>query len=442
MELPPLRYTLPPFPVSFLQMTDSETAKNRLVTPQSPEAQNRLHSQAQVQVLVKPGREKPLRERHPWVHARSIVPPSTPLNCGSVVDLVDQAGRWLGRGLYHPESGIAVRVYTFDPKQQLDEAFFIRRLTESISRRDPQRVDARNEGIRLVFSEADGLSGLIVDRYGPYLVIQVTSGAIVPFLPSLVGWLHDRFKPAGVIQRVDRQVAQTEGLGEADELLLGTLPTELIVEEHGLRYRVNLASSQKTGLYLDQRENRLLAARYCRGKVLDVCCYVGGFALTVAKHGQATEIVGLDCSGWAIDTARQNAIDNQAATRSIPVRFEVADCFDFLAARFQAGERFDSVILDPPRFAGTREGIPAALRAYERLNLAAVRILNPGGRLVTCSCSGRVSRADFQKILGAVCRRSGREFTVLENRGAASDHPTRISVPQSEYLKCIVLEVS
>ncbi|WP_153559270.1 class I SAM-dependent rRNA methyltransferase [Roseimaritima sediminicola] len=420
-------------------------------------------------VAVKPSRHFPFVARHPWVHASSLVESDAEIACGQAVDLVQHNGTWLARGLYNPHSGLRVRLYTWDRNQPLDDAFFCGRIDQALQRRriaglladgggpSPDGPDHNgpdqngpyqngpyqngslrgvSTAARLVFSESDGLSGLIVDQYADYLVVQMVSAAVLGRAEALLDHLNRRLQPRGIFVRTDAKTAKKEGIEQREGLERGEQPGEAVTyTQNGLEWSVDLEHGQKTGGYLDQRENHAAAARYLAGRrVLDVCCYAGGFGLVAAAAG-ASEVLGIDSSQRALDAAAGNARRNGLSG----VRFEKADCFDFLAAA-EAG-RFEAVVLDPPRFAGSRRQVDAALRAYARLNRGAVQCLPPGGILVTNSCSGSVSRSDFLNMLVDVGRKAGRDITVLESRSAAADHPMRVSCPESDYLKCMICEV-
>jgi 23S rRNA (cytosine1962-C5)-methyltransferase len=292
---------------------------------------------------------------------------------------------------------------------------------------------------RLIFSEADGLSGLVVDRYGEYLVVQPTSLAMAQRLEMIVAILQELLAPRAIALRAEKSMAQLEGVEIAEGHVWGELPEgPITIREHGLVYEVDLHAGQKTGFYLDQRENRRVAAAYMRDRrVLDLFCYTGGFAMTAAKLGGVREVLGIDSSKKAIAQARRNTELNGLAN----VAFDVGDGFQTLDALLDRGERFEAVILDPPKFARGKSGVNAALMAYHRLNRAAVELLNPGGILVTCSCTGSVSREGFLLMLSGVAQKSGRDLRVLEQRGAAADHPVSATCLETEYLKCFICEV-
>lgn len=389
------------------------------------------------QIVLKPHQTGTFLSRHPWVLAKSTVAPSHAPADGDVVDLVLPNGRWIARGIYNSRSHIRVRLYTWSAEESLDDRFWQMRLEAAVRLRQQLGYDQTNGAARLVFSEADGLSGLIVDRYGEHLVVQITALAIAQRLDLIVGQLVALVRPRGIIVRTDAKIMQAEGLEARDGVVWGEgLPPQTEIIENGLRFRVDLGEGQKTGYYLDQRENRRVAATYMRDRrVLDVCCYIGGFSLAAAKLGGAREVIGIDGSEKALEQARVNAELNGVAN----VRFEQADCFENLQQRLEQGEKFGGMILDPPRFAGNKHAVDQALRAYHRLNRMAVELLEPGGILVTCSCSGRVTRDDFLHMLAGVSQKSRRNLQILEQRGPAPDHPVMISCPETDYLKCYVV---
>jgi len=391
-------------------------------------------------VVVKPQRLRPFLARHPWVHRASLVQADLPLPVGAPIDLTAPDGSWIARGLYNPHGNLRVRLYTWDRQEALDEAFFVRRLDEALARRRRlPEFAAADAALRLVYSEADGVSGLIVDRYADALVVQATSAVIEPWLPALFDALQSRLAPRAIVLRTDPKLQRAENFALPGGLVRGSLDPAVPVRyrQNDLLWEVDLVHGQKTGAYLDQRENHAAAARYAAGRrVLDVCCHSGGFALVAARRG-AREVLGVDSSAHALELARRHARDQQIEG----VEFRCEDCFDGLRRRAQAGEQYEMVILDPPRLAGARDQVETALRAYFRLNRSAVDLLPRGGILVTCSCSGRVLRQDFLDMLAEVGRHARRDIVVLEQRGAPADHPLRVSCPESDYLKCLICEV-
>jgi len=391
-------------------------------------------------VILKPKRARPFFGRHPWVlDSAGQRVEGSPAD-GDVVDLATHDGTFVARGLWNAASRLRVRLYAFDPAVRLDDALWRSRLEAAVALRRSLGLDEPAGAARLVNSEGDDLSGLIVDRYGDYLAVQVTALAMGRRLEALADMLVAIVAPRGILLRgAERGLSQLEGLQLPDRVLRGAAPTgPIFVTEHGLKFGVDLAAGQKTGYYLDQRDNRHAAARYARGRrVLDMFCYSGGFAVAAAVAGAARSVLAVDSSAKAAALARANADLNGAAN----VTVEAADAFEKLDALRAAGERFGMVVLDPPKFARSRAALDDALRAYHRINRVAVDLLEPGGILVTCSCSGSVSREVFLEMLGGVAQRSGRGLQILEARGAAPDHPVSASCLEGEYLKCVIARV-
>ena len=395
-----------------------------------------------VPIRLKPTRQFPFLARHPWVHAHALAETGEGLTAGQVVDLLDFDGNWIARGLVNPGSRLRIRLYSFDSGIQLDDALWCSRIDMAIGRRRLATRSADDAAERLVFSESDLISGLIVDRYADALSVQFTSAALYAHCDAILKHLSSAFPSRSILVRIDENTAKHEGVDPVDRWANGETHGEAIgdpieYQQNGLTLAVDLAGGQKTGGYLDQRLNHQAAASYLSGRrVLDVCCYSGGFGLVAAKAG-ATSVVGVDSSEPALAAARVNAVRNEITN----LELVKSDCFDELKRRVEAGETFDAVILDPPRFAGSRKNVDSAMRAYSRLNSLALDLLRPGGILVTCSCSGRVARSDFLNMLLDVGRRRRRDLIVLENRGPSPDHPVAVSCPESDYLKCVIAEV-
>ena len=390
-----------------------------------------------VPLRLKPSRQFPFLARHPWVHAHALADRGEELVCGQTVDLLDHDGNWIARGLVNPHSRLRVRLYSFDESVELGPALWRQRIDEAVSRRrigcdfEPRGAE------RLVFSESDRLSGLIVDRYADCLSVQFTAAALLADRDAILDHLRTRTRSRAVLVRVEPKTAQHEGIEPLD-FWHGQSPGGPVhYWQNDLELAIDLDIGQKTGGYLDQRDNHAAAAAYLRGRsVLDVCCYAGGFGLVAARRG-AGPVVGVDSSATALAAARANAQRNGIES----IELVKNDCFDELKRRREAGLTFDAVVLDPPRFAGSRHQLDSALRAYRRLNTAAIDLLPPGGILVTCSCSGRVSRGDFLNTLLDVGRRRRRDLIVLASRGPSPDHPVAASCPESDYLKCVIAEV-
>ncbi len=391
-------------------------------------------------VILKQNKKRSFDGRHPWILQHSIHQPGSEPELGDVVDLIREEGKFVGRGLYNPNSRIRLRLYTWREEEQIDSAFFRGKLDQAVAHR-ARMIEHSGSSLRLVFSEADQLSGLIVDKFGEHLVIQVTSAALLPFVEGLSDRLYELYRPRSITLQLDSKTAKSEGVEPVSRVLLGAAPEEPIeIVENDLKWLIDLSAGQKTGYYLDQRENRLAVTRWIPegGRVLDVCTYAGGFALHVAKYAKAGSITAIDSSERALQAALENAKLNGLEDR---VDWVQGDFFTFLSDQVDAKEQYDTIILDPPRLASSRDHLDKAMAAYHRLNYLSLRLLRPGGTLVTCSCSGRVSRYDFLEMLRGVSQRAKREIQILESRGAAADHPFSISCPESDYLKCVIARV-
>ncbi len=392
-------------------------------------------------VILKPRRARPFFGRHPWVLDSAIDRVDGDANPGDVVDLVTHDGTFVARGLYNPKSRIRVRLFVFDAATPIDDALLSTRLAAAVELRRSLGLLDPAGACRLVNSEGDDLSGLIVDRYGDSLAVQVTALAILPRLDAICDALEKLVPARGMLLRgAERGLSKLEGLELADRVIRGTPPEgPVFIQEHGLRFGIDLTEGQKTGYYLDQRDNRQAAALYARGRrVLDMFCYSGGFAVACGITGQAKRVLAVDASAKATALATANAELNGATTIDV----ETADAFEKLDALAAAGERFGMVILDPPKFARSRATVEDALRAYHRINRKACDLLEPGGILVTCTCSGSVTRDEFLEMLSGVAQRSGRSIQLLEVRGAAADHPVSVSCLEGEYLTCVIARVA
>ncbi|MCA1687297.1 MAG: class I SAM-dependent rRNA methyltransferase [Actinobacteria bacterium] len=369
------------------------------------------------------------RSGHPWIYRSDIAE-----GCGDIGDVVpvfDRKGNFLGRGFCNPKSEITLRIAT-RKDEPVDESWFRTRIGQALAYRETLQIDG--DAYRLHHAEADGIPGLVVDRYGECLVLQVGSAAVEERLEWIVGALGELLSPHGILLRGDSAARKREGLDTAVRILYGEVPESVVVREEPVSFRAHLWSGQKTGGFLDQRENHLAAGRYARGRVLDVFSYAGGFALHAARRAETVEAV--DSSGPALEAARANAglngIENITFTRS--------NAFDLLRERSDAGEGYDMVILDPPAFARTKRELPKARRAYKEINLRAMKLLNPGGTLVTCSCSYHLSQQLMEDTLRSAATDAGRTMRVREWRGQAKDHPEILTIPETRYLKCAVLE--
>jgi 23S rRNA (cytosine1962-C5)-methyltransferase len=390
------------------------------------------------QVVVRPPGRQAVLAGHPWLRRNSIASTGPELQSGDEVVILDREGNGCGRGLYNPDSQLSVRVYSRHANQALDQAFWHHRLARAVALRQQLNLLQPDGACRLVFSEADQLSGLIVDQYADTLVLSLTARAMFQRWQVFAAWFRDHFQAVPVrriLVRTDANMLRQENMPEFQEVLVGELPTAPIeFLENGIRFHVDPVGGQKTGFYLDQRNNRATLGRLATGQMLDICCYTGGFSLAAAKMGRTTSIMAVDSSLSALEQAERHATLNQVTG----IDFVKADCFDFLAHLKSEGRKFDTIVLDPPKFAGRQHDVSHALQAYTRLNRMALEVLAPGGLLMTCSCSGRVLSEDFFQAVMLAGRKAGRDLQVLEHAGASPDHPVLMSCPETQYLKCLL----
>lgn len=368
---------------------------------------------------------------HPWVYQGQVVGAPEPAAPG-VTRVQDERGRFLGLALFSPNSRIALRFLTRDDRP-IDTGFVAGRLARAKTFRE--QVLGPRDACRQVFGESDGLPSLIVDRYGEHLVIQVLSAGMETLKPHLLDALQEVFKPQSILARNDPSVRSMEGLPREVVQWAGETPAELIIREGDLFLRVDPWRGQKTGAFLDQVENHAAAAACLRGRVLDAFTYNGGFGLHAARR--AAQVVCVDSSAAALETLSGNAARNGLTT---VVGIE-ANVFDFLKSADQSGERFDGVILDPPAFAKNRAEVESGVRGYKEINLRAMKLLNPGGWLVTCSCSYHVTEDLFLDVVAAAAADVRRRFRLVEKRTQGRDHPLLVGFPESSYLKCLILEL-
>jgi 23S rRNA (cytosine1962-C5)-methyltransferase len=398
-------------------------------------------STAEKQVVVRPPGRQAVIAGHPWLRRNSIASTGGELQSGDEVVILDREGSGCGRGLYNPDSQLSVRVYTRHANQSLDQGFWHERLQRAVNLRQQLNLLQPDGACRLVFSEADQLSGLIVDQYADTLVLSLTARAMYQRWQVFAEWFRDHFRAVPIsciLVRTDANMLKQENMPEFQEVLLGELPTSPIeFRENSIRFQVDPIGGQKTGFYLDQRNNRSTLGRLATGRMLDICCYTGGFSLAAAKLGQTTSIMAVDSSMAALEQAERHAALNQV----IGIDFVKGDCFDYLAHLKAEGRQFDTIVLDPPKFAGRQHDVSHALQAYTRLNRSAFDVLAPGGLLMTCSCSGRVLPEEFWQAVMLAGRKAGRDVQVLEQTSASPDHPVLMSCPETMYLKCLLCRV-
>jgi 23S rRNA (cytosine1962-C5)-methyltransferase len=365
---------------------------------------------------------------HPWIF-RSDVLDTGDAQAGDSVRVVDEKGRTVGTAHYSASSQIALRLLS-ERQIEVDRWFYKQAIQAAQAYRE--RVVQGSNAYRLVYAEADGLPALIIDRYGDYFTIQTLSQAMERATPEIVGALVDLFGARGIVARNDAPVRTLEQLPRETKILHGSLPPSIDLEMNGLHFHADLVHGQKTGIFLDQRENYAAVAGYGRGRVLDCFTSTGGFAIHMARHAERVEAI--DSSAPALETARKNAEANSISN----IQFREADAFAYLAG---AKQRYDTIILDPPAFAKSRSQIDAALRAYKDINLRAMKLLEPGGVLITCSCSHHVGESALMQVVAEAALDARRRVRVLERRIQAQDHPVLLTVPETLYLKCLVLYV-
>ncbi len=384
---------------------------------------------------LRPGRERSVEHGHPWIFDGAVDERPADLDPGQTVALVDADGGFLAMAACNPASRILARVWSWQP-ETLDAAWFARAIARAIARRDPHRLAAPDGALRLVHAESDGLPGLVCDRYGDTLVLQFNSAGVQRHRRVLLDTLLAATAPMGVrhaFERSDEDMRRLEGLPASAGPLAGEPAPQVVVDEAGLRFEVPIASGQKTGFYLDQRESRARVRAQATGaRVLDVFCYTGGFTLA-ALAGGARQVTAIDASAAAIERLLAQAGAQGVEPGRLDAR--VADAFVALRELRNRGERFDLIVLDPPKFAPTLATVPAAARAYKDVNLLALKLLAPGGRLFTYSCSGAVTADLFQKIVAGAAADAGVAVRLLARLGPAEDHPVLLSFPEGDYLK-------
>jgi 23S rRNA (cytosine1962-C5)-methyltransferase len=379
-------------------------------------------------VVVSARGEQRIRSGHPWIYRADVV--DVDATGGDIVQVIGPRRRTIGAALFSDRSQIPIRMLTLG-ETPADDALLRNRLERAIRFRDSLGLDAT--AWRLVNGEADLLPSLIVDRYGDYLVVQALSQGIDRLLPRLTEMLVDIVRPKGVLARNDPKVRALEGLEQTIAVLDGEIPESVVVREGPVEYDADLRKGQKTGLFLDQRENRDAAARYASGRLLDCFSYNGGFALRLARH--CPEAEAIDISADAVARIRLNAERN-----GVPhVQAREANVFDELRRLERAGGRYNTIVLDPPAFAKNKASVPNALAGYKEINLRAMRLLAPGGYLITCSCSYNVNEEMFGAMLHEASVDSHVPVTIVEKRMQGRDHPVLVGVPETYYLKCFIL---
>ncbi|HSA79103.1 MAG TPA: class I SAM-dependent rRNA methyltransferase [Nitrospirota bacterium] len=374
--------------------------------------------------------ERRILRGHPWVFSNELLQPVGEFSPGEVVDVLDFSGRFLGRGYINPHTLIAVRILT-RKQEEIDSGFFRRKISAA---RTLRTMLGFGNSFRAVFSEGDGIPGLIVDKYADTLVVQSSTAGIDRMLENIISALKDEYSPQTILLRNDTASREIEGLTEEKRIVHGMALGQVMIEESGIRYHVDILEGQKTGFFFDQRENRQVLKDYVKGRrTLDCFCYIGAWSLTAAHFG-ASDVIGLDSSEKAIKMASENA-----ALNGLSAQFEIADVFNELRRLEKDRERFGCIILDPPAFVKSRAKMREALKGYKEINLRAMRLLEPSGALVSCSCSHHIDQDLFTEMLIDAAHSAGRQVRLLEMRSQARDHPMLLAARETRYLKCAVL---
>lgn len=388
-------------------------------------------------VRLRKNEDRRVRAGHLWIFSNEIANLDQPFVPGEIVEVVTFGGTFAGRGYINPQSLITVRLLTRE-REPVDEHFFARRISQSGALR--RRLYPEEQAYRVIFGEADGLPGLVIDRYADVYVLQVSTLGMNIRLNEIIGALPlAGIRPRALVLRADTPMAELEGFSNENRVLSGELSGLVRFEQDGLLFDADVLEGQKTGFYLDQRENRRAACHLFKGlKVLDCFCYTGAWSLYAAKAG-ATQVVGIDSSSHAIETARRNAGLNSLSSSCT---FETADVFRKLEQLTEAKEQYDCVILDPPALVKSKRHMKQGKAAYEKLNHLAMKLLSPDGLLISCSCSFHVSADEFLHILSAAARKARRNAVLLELRGQSRDHPVLVSMAETAYLKCAIMCIS
>ena len=388
-------------------------------------------------LYLKPGREKSLLRRHPWIFSGAVARVDGNPAAGATVDLLAAGGQFLARAAYSPSSQIRARVWTFDPSEPVDVAFFRRRIGNAIAARAALHMPPGTDALRLIHAESDDLPGLIVDRYADMLVIQFLSAGIESWRETIADILLEETGLQSIYERSDADVRELEGLLQRTGPLRGAVPySPFTILENNLKFTVNLETGHKTGFYLDQRENRLRVRSLAEGRdVLDCFCYTGGFTVN-ALAGGAKSVLSVDASAEALSLCRENVALNGLDISCHT--FLEGDIFQLLRKFRDEARSFDLIVLDPPKFAPTAAQAEKAARGYKDINLLAFKLLRAGGLLITCSCSGGVDAALFQKIVASAALDAGVEAQILAHLEQAPDHPVALHFPEGAYLKGLV----
>ncbi len=392
-------------------------------------------------IILHETREKSLKRRHPWIFSKAVREVVNPPENGADIDIYAADGSFLARASYSPNSQIRARVWSFNAEEKIDQQFFERKIREAAEARTLMLEETGMSACRLVDAESDGLPGLIIDRYNNFLVLEVLSAGAEYHLKDITSALRNIYPDDNIYERSDVEVRTKEGLESRKGVIYGEEPPEelAIKENGGMQILVNIKEGHKTGYYLDQRDNRAALSKYCKGKsVLNCFSYTGGFSL-YALRGRAKSVANVDVSQKALDIAKKNIVLNHLDPGR--VKFIREDVFAFLRKEKKAGHTYDVIVLDPPKFAESKSQLDKACRGYKDINMIAASIINPGGYLMTYSCSGHMTPDLFQKVVADALLDAGRDGQIVEFLTQASDHPVALPYPEALYLKGLVVRI-
>ncbi len=424
----------------FRRRVQRDKATTATHTPQATSTPRVGATSAKPCIFLKEGREKSLQRRHPWIFSGAIDHIDGAPKSGDTLPVRDDAGNFLAWAAYNADSQITARVWSWQEKDVIGADFFRTKIADALEARRTLGISKHGDGMRIIHGESDGLPGLIVDKYGDVLVMQLGSAGPEHWRDTLADILQELCAPVCIYERSDSDGRELEGLPKRNGIVRGTLPQDIEVSENGLRFAVDVAEGQKTGYYLDQRDNRAFTGELATGRdVLNCFCYTGGFSL-YALRGGAKSVLSIDSSQEALELAQQNVTLN--ALDSSKAEWQCADVFEALRKLRDQNRKFDLIVLDPPKFAPTAAFAEKASRAYKDINLLGFKLLRPGGLLFTYSCSGGINDDLFQKIIAGAALDAGVDAQIVKKLHAAPDHPVLLSFPEGAYLKGLVLRIA
>ncbi|TMP24576.1 23S rRNA (cytosine(1962)-C(5))-methyltransferase RlmI [Pseudoalteromonas rubra] len=391
-------------------------------------------------LYLQPGREKSLKRKHPWIFSKAIKKVKGKPALGDTVTIYSHDGQYLATAAYSPDSQIRARIWSFDQSEQIDQAFFERRLARALSAREQVIEEGQLTGFRLCAAESDGLPGITIDKFDNYLVCQLLSAGAERHKGEIVQALRTLFSECHIYERSDVDVRKKEGLEKTTGVLWGDEPeAPVVIMENGLKIEVDIKSGHKTGFYLDQRNSRAALERFSTGKsVLNCFCYTGTFGL-YALRGECEEVINVDVSQPALDTAKRNVEHNELDLSR--AQFVKQDVFKLLRQYREEGRQFDTIVMDPPKFAESKAQLNGACRGYKDINMLAMQLLKPGGTLLTFSCSGLMEQNLFQKVVADAALDAGKDLLIMERLNQAADHPIAGCYPEGFYLKGLICKV-